>query len=116
MKLGSSADFVKVWVTRNRARVGDSSGAIYSLPSGLLLARPPPDAGTAVDFAQACNSDLLLMDPGGGFVLQPPQLGVAAWKTVGLIADSFEGGRVHAARDRAFFFGATGDAQQVQCR
>jgi hypothetical protein len=119
VKLGSTADLLKVWVTPdNRARVGDATGSVYSLPSGLLLAAPPKvavDRGEAAqDFVHACGRDLVLFET-EGYLLGAPTQGVAGWSALGLKPDSFKGGRMFATSHGMFVFGAQGDGQKLNC-
>ena len=112
----SKADLVRVWVTPegHRARVGDSTGAVYSLPSGLLLAGPPAPGLAAQDYVHACGRDLVLFQS-EGYLLGAPVNGVASWKPLQLKPDSFIGGRMFSIKGGLFVFGAQGDAQKLSC-
>lgn len=113
ISLGTNSDFVKVWMTqRNRARVGDRAGNVFSLPSGLALAhgltRP------AEDFLSTCGRDIALFSD-DAYALGPADGGRAEWRPLGLTPDLFEGGRMFEVDDGFLVFGARGEVQRVSC-
>ncbi len=111
--LATDTDLVEVWTTpSNRLRVGDRVGRIFSLPSGLLLARAR--AQPVEDFLTVCGRDVALFTD-DAWVLGPAVDGIAAWEPLRLTPDLFKGGRLFEVVDGFLVFGARGDVQKVNC-
>lgn len=114
LKLGTDADFLEVWVTPGRrVRAADRSGAVYSLPRGLQLARKLPGAA-AQDYLTTCGRDFMLTAT-DAYVLGAADAGIAQWEPQGLTPDSFVTGRMFAINNGLIVFGSRGEAQRINC-
>ena len=100
-----------VWFDGERARVGTSTGEVYSLPSRVLIGERLP-TGEAEDYLRACSQDFVLSGDGLSRLTLASGAVVGRWQAVELPGafppGDLQGGRLFSIGPILYVFGRSG--------
>ncbi len=100
-----------VWFDGERARVGGTTGEVYSLPSRVLIGERLP-SGEAEDSLRACSQDFVLSGDGLFRLTLASGTAVGRWQRVELAGafppGDLQGGRLFSVGPMLYVFGRSG--------